>query len=307
MSPSAISLMRAPGSRISATRSSCRGRSSTIAVTSATRRPNASAIASRFSPTGRRRSIRPLATGPTAILLHVHARHRHQAAGVAAPPGSRARPGARPPPPCRSRPGRTPGRARRPAARRARGPRAAGAPRRRGRSRACPRRRHGRAHRPSPSDAAWSAACGIAAAEEPAGGERAPLGHRGEVGAAGTAQRPPGRPACAVTASAPAMPCSQGTAAGARGGALEDQVHDREQRLVRVGRLDHRPALLLGPSDQVLLDAADLTEAPQVAVHRPQAARLACRGRRSGAWWRLLVGDRRASPARRRRPRAARP
>ena len=69
MSPSSISLMRAPASRISATRSSCRGRSSTIAVMSPTWRPNASAIATRFSPTGRRRSIRPLATGPTAIFF----------------------------------------------------------------------------------------------------------------------------------------------------------------------------------------------------------------------------------------------
>src|SRR5581483_10537058 len=39
-----------------------------IVVTSFTRRPNASAIASMFSPTGRCRSIAPRARGPTAIL-----------------------------------------------------------------------------------------------------------------------------------------------------------------------------------------------------------------------------------------------
>ena len=82
MSPSSISLMRAPASRISATRSSCRGRSSTIAVTSPTCRPNASAIASRFSPTGRRRSIRPLATGPTAIFFMYMRGQRREAARV---------------------------------------------------------------------------------------------------------------------------------------------------------------------------------------------------------------------------------
>ncbi len=69
MSPSAITLMRAPASRISAIRSSCRGRSSTTAVMSATLRPNASATACRFSETLRLRSITPLATGPTAIFF----------------------------------------------------------------------------------------------------------------------------------------------------------------------------------------------------------------------------------------------
>ncbi len=44
------------------------GRSRTIVVTSLTRRPNASAIASTFSTTGRWRSIEPRARGPTAIL-----------------------------------------------------------------------------------------------------------------------------------------------------------------------------------------------------------------------------------------------
>ena len=69
MSPSAITLIRAPASRISAIRSSCRGRSSTIAVMSPTRLPKASATDSRFSLTERRRSIRPLAVGPTAIFF----------------------------------------------------------------------------------------------------------------------------------------------------------------------------------------------------------------------------------------------
>ena len=54
--------------RISSIRSWCRGRSSTIVVTSATRRPNAAAIASMFSATGRLRSILPRASGPTAIF-----------------------------------------------------------------------------------------------------------------------------------------------------------------------------------------------------------------------------------------------
>ena len=69
MSPSAITLMRAPASRISAIRSSWRGRSSTTAVMSATLRPNASATASRFSETLRLRSITPFATGPTTIFF----------------------------------------------------------------------------------------------------------------------------------------------------------------------------------------------------------------------------------------------
>ena len=69
MSPSAITLMRAPASRISAIRSSWRGRSSTTAVMSPTLRPNAAAIACRFSVTLFRRSMRPFATGPTAIFF----------------------------------------------------------------------------------------------------------------------------------------------------------------------------------------------------------------------------------------------
>ena len=83
MSPSAITLMRAPASRISAIRSSWRGRSSTIAVMSATRRPNASAIASRFSPTGRAQVDAAPGNRADRHLLHVHARHRGHAAGVA--------------------------------------------------------------------------------------------------------------------------------------------------------------------------------------------------------------------------------
>ena len=67
-SPSWISLMRAPAARISSIRSWWRGRSSTIVVTSLTRRPNASAIASMFSAIGRPREIEPRARGPTAIL-----------------------------------------------------------------------------------------------------------------------------------------------------------------------------------------------------------------------------------------------
>ena len=60
--------MRAPAARISSIRSWWRGRSRTIVVTSFTRRPNASAIAWMFSPTGRIRSIAPRALGPTAIF-----------------------------------------------------------------------------------------------------------------------------------------------------------------------------------------------------------------------------------------------
>ena len=67
-SPSWISLIRAPAARISSTRSWWRGRSSTIVVMSATLRPKASAIAWTLCAIGWRRSMRPRATGPTAIL-----------------------------------------------------------------------------------------------------------------------------------------------------------------------------------------------------------------------------------------------
>src|SRR4029078_13631902 len=67
-SPSWISLMRAPDARISSIRSWWRGRSSTIAVTSLTMRPKASAIARTLSPTGSDSWMRPRARGPTAIL-----------------------------------------------------------------------------------------------------------------------------------------------------------------------------------------------------------------------------------------------
>ena len=66
-SPSWISLIRAPAARISSIRSWWRGRSSTSVVMSFALRPNASAIAAMFSATGRVRSIRPFARGPTAI------------------------------------------------------------------------------------------------------------------------------------------------------------------------------------------------------------------------------------------------
>ena len=79
-SPSWISLMRAPASRISAIRSWCRGRSRTIVVTSPTRRPNASAIASMFSATGRLRSILPRGVGPDGHLAHVHVRQSRERA-----------------------------------------------------------------------------------------------------------------------------------------------------------------------------------------------------------------------------------
>src|SRR6266498_437810 len=79
-SPSWMSLIRAPAARISSIRSWWRGRSRTIVVTSATRRPNASAIASMFSSTGRLRSIFPRADGH---LAHVHVRQGLERAGIA--------------------------------------------------------------------------------------------------------------------------------------------------------------------------------------------------------------------------------
>ena len=74
--------MRAPVSRISSTRSSCRSRSSTIAVMSIGLRPNASAIARMFWPTGASRSMWPRATWPTASL------RMYIGGTVSMPPGS---------------------------------------------------------------------------------------------------------------------------------------------------------------------------------------------------------------------------
>ena len=118
-SPSWISLMRAPATRISSIRSWWRGRSRTIVVTSPTLRPNAAAIASMFSATGRLRSILPRATGPTAIFrMYMSGRVGNEPLGPAAiidiaplPPratmltpssGSRARSAGSPPAPIRA-------------------------------------------------------------------------------------------------------------------------------------------------------------------------------------------------------------
>ncbi len=67
-SPSPMSRMREPVSRISATRSSWRGRSRTVAVTSVTAMPFAAAIARRLSATEASMSTTPAASGPTAIF-----------------------------------------------------------------------------------------------------------------------------------------------------------------------------------------------------------------------------------------------
>ncbi len=80
--PSWISLIRAPAARISSIRSWWRGRSSTIVVMSPALRPNASAIARTLSPTGRSRSIRPRARGPTAIVRMYMSGSRAQRAGL---------------------------------------------------------------------------------------------------------------------------------------------------------------------------------------------------------------------------------
>ena len=67
-SPSPIRRMRAPAARISATRSSWRGRSRIVAVTSVTSMPFAVATARRFSVTLAWMSTTPAASGPTAIF-----------------------------------------------------------------------------------------------------------------------------------------------------------------------------------------------------------------------------------------------
>src|SRR4249919_480114 len=287
MSPSSISLMRAPASRISATRSSWRGRSSTIAVMSPTCRPNASAIAARFSPTGRRRSIRPLATGPTAIFFMYmrgsgvsppgsdaarieSAPWRPPATAAPFPIGSHARSRAGPPPPS-SRPS------------------ASGWP---GSSRPITSRPE--IGTPASALTIASDAARSAASASPRPRYRPAASTQRSVTAVSSVQRhgsaSAGSTGTAVTASAWA--CTRSGYRGlACGGALEDQIHHRDQRLIRVARLDDRPSHLLGPSDEVVLDAADLAEAAQVAVHRPDSSARHV-AEEEVALVGLLVGDR---------------
>src|SRR5690242_3099521 len=276
MSPSAISLIRAPASRISATRSSWRVRSSTIAVTSATRRPNASAIASRFSRTGRRRSIRPFATGPTAIL-------RMYIRGTCIrPPGSLA---AR----IESAPGRPPATAVPfPTGSHARSSRCPPEPSSEPSRRAWPSSPRPITSAPEIGTASSASRMATEAASSAISGSPRPSRRPAasalrSVTAArsvhGQRAATPGSPASAsgwTSGSVDAM--ASGYRGGASGGALEDQVHHREERLGGIGRLDHRPPLLLGPRHQILLDAADLAEPLQVALHRPQPTRVGAAG-----------------------------
>ena len=67
-SPSVMSRILAPASRISRMSRSWRGRSRITTVRSSTYLPSASATARRFSRTGRVRSTTPRASGPTAIF-----------------------------------------------------------------------------------------------------------------------------------------------------------------------------------------------------------------------------------------------
>ena len=67
-SPSEMKLIRAPASRTSRTRSSCRGRSRMHTVTSETSLLFALATRRMFSAIGAVRSITSAASGPTAIF-----------------------------------------------------------------------------------------------------------------------------------------------------------------------------------------------------------------------------------------------
>ena len=214
MSPSAITLMRAPASRISAIRSSWRGRSSTTAVMSPTLRPNASAIPCRFSVTLFRRSTWPLATGPTAIFF------MYMRGTRVIPPGSQAaRIESAPTPPratTRRSLDRVAGQLQRRAAaahgraRRQRVALLAAADH----DRAADRQRVDRLHQRLAGRLVGAA--GIAAAEVAAGRQRAALADRGQVGAGAAlvGQAALRGAACCGLVCSVAMP-AQGTAPGA--------------------------------------------------------------------------------------------